>query len=187
MSDIFSKQTHPGEFAHRYMIGLYQVLKRIFGPRPEILLEMCSSGVIASTWVCSVLLHKYGPSDDTDPIERLRIQRVFIFLSAKFSGRACVAPHTQTLRNTPLSTRFNVAAFGAFGYEMDLTALNHVEREEIKDQIIFYKERRALFNLDGFIVMTGHGRIKKLFSRFGRSTTVDCGFCDNTHKVRGRK
>lgn len=152
MSDIFSKQTHPGEFAHRYMIGLYQVLKRIFGPRPEILLEMCSSGGNRFDLGMLCFAAQIWASDDTDPIERLRIQKglSYFYPQSSVGAHVSAAPHTQTLRNTPLSTRFNVAAFGAFGYEMDLTALNHVEREEIKDQIIFYKEHRALFQFGRF-------------------------------------
>ena len=33
-----------GEFFHRYTMGLYEVLQRIFAPHPNILLETCSSG-----------------------------------------------------------------------------------------------------------------------------------------------
>ena len=33
-----------GAFAHRYILGLYEVLHRIFDKRPEILFESCSSG-----------------------------------------------------------------------------------------------------------------------------------------------
>ena len=33
-----------GGKAHDYILGLYDVLGRIFGPRPHILLESCSSG-----------------------------------------------------------------------------------------------------------------------------------------------
>ncbi len=152
MSDVFSKQTHPGEFAHRYIMGFYQVLKRIFGPRPKILLEMCSSGGNRFDLGMLCFAAQIWASDDTDPIERLRIQKglSYFYPQSAIGAHVSAAPHTQTLRNTPLSTRFNVAAFGAFGYEMDLTALNRVEREEIKDQIVFYKEHRALFQFGQF-------------------------------------
>lgn len=152
MSDFFSKQTHAGEFAHRYVLGLYQVLKRIFGSRPEILLEMCSSGGNRFDLGMLCFAAQIWASDNTDPIERLRIQKglSYFYPQNTMGAHISAAPHTQTLRNTPLSTRFNVAAFGAFGYEMDLTALNHVEREEIKEQIIFYKKHRALFQFGRF-------------------------------------
>lgn len=152
MSDVFSKQTHPGEFAHRYIMGLYQVLKRIFGPRPKILLEMCSSGGNRFDLGMLCFAAQIWASDNTDPIERLRIQKglSYFYPQSAIGAHVSAAPHTQTLRNTPLSTRFNVAVFGAFGYEMDLTALNHVEREEIKDQIVFYKKHRSLFQFGRF-------------------------------------
>lgn len=49
------------------------------------------------------------------------------------------APHQQTLRDTPLSTRFNVAAFGVLGYELELKYMTHAELKELRGQIEFYK------------------------------------------------
>jgi len=60
------------------------------------------------------------------------------------------APHVQTLRDTPLATRFNVAAFGCLGYELDLKFLSAVENKEVKDQIAFYKKYRKLFQYGKF-------------------------------------
>jgi alpha-galactosidase len=60
------------------------------------------------------------------------------------------APHSQTLRDTPLATRFNVAAFGCLGYELDLKYLSEVEKKEVEDQIAFYKKHRRLFQYGKF-------------------------------------
>jgi len=49
-----------------------------------------------------------------------------------------------------LATRFNVAAFGCLGYELDLKYLTNVELKEVKDQIAFYKEHRRLFQYGRF-------------------------------------
>lgn len=51
---------------------------------------------------------------------------------------------------TPLNTRFNVACFGAFGYEMDLSKLSKEETEEIKQQVIFMKQYRHLIQYGTF-------------------------------------
>lgn len=141
-----------GEFFHRYLLGLYDILGRIFGSRPHILLESCSSG--GNRFDLGMLC--YSPqiwsSDDTDPIERLKIQEGLSYLyplscmGAHVSG----APHQQTLRDTPLSTRFNVASFGCLGYEMDFKYLTPAEKREVKDQILFYKQHRETFQYGSF-------------------------------------
>lgn len=152
MSDCFSKHCASGEFYHRYILGLYEVLERIFRARPHILLESCSSG--GNRFDLGMLC--YSPqiwaSDDTDPIERLRIQRglsYFYPLSA-MGAHVSQSPHQQTLRATPLSTRFNVAAFGAFGYELDLGELSPVEKKQVQAQIAFYKKHRRTFQFGDF-------------------------------------
>jgi alpha-galactosidase len=60
------------------------------------------------------------------------------------------APHQQTLRDTPIATRFNVSAFGCLGYELDLKFLSDVELKEVKDQIEFYKQYRRVFQYGKF-------------------------------------
>ncbi|HKM21677.1 MAG TPA: alpha-galactosidase [Lachnospiraceae bacterium] len=140
-SDVLANQ---GEFFHRYTLGLYSILKRIFEPRPHILLESCSSG--GNRFDLGMLC--YSPqvwsSDDTDPIERLAIQEglSYLYPLSTIGAHVSAAPHQQTLRQTPLSTRFNVAAFGCLGYELDLKYLSKVEKEEVAAQIAFYKQHR---------------------------------------------
>ncbi len=141
-----------GEFFHRYTIGLYSVLKRIFEPRPHILLESCSSG--GNRFDLGMLC--YSPqiwsSDNTDPIERLAIQEglSYLYPLSTMGAHVSAAPHQQTLRQTSLSTRFNVAAFGCLGYELDLKYLTKVEKEEVAEQIAFYKQHRHIFQYGEF-------------------------------------
>lgn len=59
-------------------------------------------------------------------------------------------PNHQVGRVTPLSTRGNVAYFGAFGYELDLNALSKEELEEVKEQVAYYKKYRSLFQYGTF-------------------------------------
>jgi len=136
-----------GAKAHAFLLGLYEVLERIFGPRPGILLESCSSG--GNRFDLGMLC--YSPqiwtSDDTDPIERIDIQTgaSYLYPQSAMGAHVSAAPHAQTLRNTPLSTRGNVAFFGCLGYELDLKHLLGVEIKEIKAQIEFYKTYREVF------------------------------------------
>ncbi len=144
--------TNQGEFFHSYMLGLYEVLGRIFRSRPHILLESCSSG--GNRFDLGLLC--YSPqiwtSDDTDPIERLKIQGglSYLYPLSVMGAHVSEAPHQQTLRDTPISTRFNVASFGCLGFELDLKYLSFVKRREVKSQITFYKQYRSVMQYGTF-------------------------------------
>ena len=164
LADAWSPHVeHPGMTAHRIVENLYDVVRRIFEPRPHVLLEMCSSG--GNRFDLGMLRHAamIWASDDTDPIERLEIQQglSFFYPLSTISAHVSAAPHQQTLRDTPLSTRFNVAAFGCLGYEYDLDFLTSEEKREVREQIAFYREHRATLQFGRFrrIPTTTPGRI----------------------------
>jgi alpha-galactosidase len=141
-----------GEFFHRYILGLYDVLRRIFAPRPQVLLESCSSGGNRFDPGILCFSPQIWTSDNTDPVERLKIQGGLSHLYPQSSMGAHVsdAPHQQTLRETPLATRYNVSCFGSLGYEMDLRFLSPAEKREIKEQIAFYKAHRKILQYGTF-------------------------------------
>ena len=154
ISDMYSQSLeNQGEFYHKYILGLYEVLDRIFHKlHPGILFESCSSG--GNRFDLGMLC--YSPqiwtSDDTDPIERLDIQGgIFNFYPlSTVSAHVSMSPHAQTLRATPLSTRFNVACFGALGSELDFNDLTPDELKQIKAQVEFYKAHRRTFQYGRF-------------------------------------
>ena len=136
-----------GEKSYDFILGLYDVLRRIFEPRPEVLLESCSSGGNRFDLGMICFSPQVWCSDDTDPIERLTIQGnlSYLYPQSTFGAHVSAAPHAQTLRTTPLTTRGNVAFFGLLGYELDLKHLLSVEVKEIKAQIAFYKKYQEVF------------------------------------------
>lgn len=154
ISDMYSKSLeNQGEFYHKYILGLYEVLDRIFHKlNPNVLFESCSSG--GNRFDLGMLC--YSPqiwtSDDTDPIERLDIQGGILnfYPPSCVSAHVSMSPHAQTLRATPLSTRFNVACFGVLGYELDFAELTPDELKQVKAQIEFYKEHRRTFQYGKF-------------------------------------
>lgn len=141
-----------GEFYHRYIIGLYEILNRIFGQRPHILFESCSSGGNRFDLGMLCFSQQIWCSDDTDPIERLKIQSglSYFYPLSVMEAHVSQAPHQQTLRDTPLSTRFNVACFGCLGYELDLKYLTPEEKKDVAEQIAFYKQYRRIFQYGRF-------------------------------------
>ena len=141
-----------GARAHAYILGLYDVLRRIFGPRPNILLESCSSGGNRFDLGMLCFSPQIWCSDDTDPIERLTIQGnlSYLYPQSTFGSHVSASPHAQTLRSTPLSTRGNVSFFGCLGYELDLRHLLPVEIREIQAQVALYKQYREVFQFGDF-------------------------------------
>ncbi len=150
--DMNRHSTALGASAHRYILGLYDVLRRVFGPRPEVLLESCSSGGNRFDLGMLCFSPQIWASDNTDAIERCRIQYQLSYLYplSTIGAHVSAAPHSQTLRDTPLSTRGNISFFGLLGYEFDLDDLTPVEKDEIKNQILFYKQYRDIFQFGDF-------------------------------------
>lgn len=153
ISDMFSEGlANQGEFFHRYILGLYRVLDALTARFPGVLFESCASG--GNRFDAGMLYYfpQAWASDDTDPIERLKIQGGLSMLYPLSAIGAHVAdvPSMQVLRNAPLCTRFNVAAFGVLGYEMDLYSLTPAERREVCAQIKMYKQYRTVFQYGSF-------------------------------------
>ena len=157
ISDMYSSSLkQQGEFFHRYILGIYEVLGEIFHKRhPEILFESCSSGGNRFDIGMLCFSPQIWTSDNTDPIERLDIQGgIYNFYpQSTVSAHVSMAPHAQTLRDTPIATRFNVAAFGVLGYELDFSELTPDERRQVKEQIAYYKAHRRTFQ---------YGKLKKV-------------------------
>lgn len=149
---------HQGMFFHTYILGLYAVLRDISTTYPHILIETCSSGGNRFDLGMLTFGAQIWSSDDTDPIERLKIQEglSYLYPLSTISAHVSLAPHAQTLRDTPLSTRFNVASFGVHGYELNFDYVSPVEKKEIKRYIAFYKEHRNLFQFGTFIRHNRH-------------------------------
>jgi alpha-galactosidase len=142
-----------GEFFHRYILGVYELYRRLTERFPEILFESCASGGGRFDPGILAFAPQGWTSDGTDAVERLKIQwgtSVGYPLSS-MAAHVSAVPNHQMGRVTPLATRAAVAFFGVFGYELDPTALNAEDRAAITDQIKFYRRHRELFQRGRFI------------------------------------
>ena len=141
-----------GELFHRYILGVYDLYDRLNTAFPHILFESCASG--GGRFDPGILY--YAPqgwaSDDSDAVERLKIQygTSFCYPISSIGAHVSAVPNHQINRITPLSTRANVACFGTFGYELDLNPLSPKEREQIRQQISFMKEYRQVLQFGDF-------------------------------------
>jgi alpha-galactosidase len=155
-----------GEFFHRYILGVYDLYARLTAAFPEVLFESCAGG--GGRFDPGLLA--YAPqawtSDDTDAIERLRIQwgASLLYPLSSMGAHVSAVPNHQTGRRTPIATRAAVAFFGVFGYELDATSLSATERAEVSAQVAFYKEHRELLQRGRFV------RLRSPFEGDGNET-----------------
>lgn len=133
------------EMPHRYMLGLYDVLERITSAHPKVLFEGCSGGGGRFDPGMLYYMPQIWTSDDTDAVERLRIQygTSMAYPMSAMGAHVSASPNHQTGRRTSLKTRGDVAMSGNFGYELDLMKFTDEEREEVKTQVEQYKELRT--------------------------------------------
>ena len=141
-----------GEIMHRYVLGLYDLLERITEAYPHLLLEGCSSGGGRYDPAMLYYAPQYWTSDDTDAMERIDIQlgTTVVYPPSSMSCHVSASPNHQTRRETSFETRGHVAMGGAFGYELDLTALTDEEKDLIRRQVADYHRFWALVHRGDF-------------------------------------
>ena len=149
MTEFFSSALpaqRQGEFAHRYILGVYSLLERLKSKFPHVFFEGCSGG--GGRFDAGMLYYfpQYWTSDDTDAFERVKIQwgTSYCYPLSAMSCHVSVCPNHQTVRTTSFSTRGAIASLGAFGYELDLSSLSAEEKQLIKEQIRSYRQSEAL-------------------------------------------
>ncbi|RKM61976.1 alpha-galactosidase [Butyrivibrio sp. CB08] len=161
-SDRFSTSLsadRQGEFQHRYYLGLYRIMKELTDEFPDILFEGCSAG--GNRFDLGILCYfpQIWGSDDTDFFCRLDIQRGYSYgyPASTVGAHVSATPNHQTLMNSPLESRFELAAAGCFGYELNLCDMNDTDKKLIKDQVEFYKKYRALFQFGDYYRLPDYG------------------------------
>ena len=142
LMDIYSAATKDqGRVLHDYVLGLYDFLERLVQRYPNLLIEGCSGGGGRFDAGMMYYTPQIWCSDNTDAIDRLKIQygTSFGYPVSVVGSHVSAVPNHQTGRKTPLHTRGVVAMSGTFGYELDLMNLSEEEKQEIREQIAEYK------------------------------------------------
>ncbi|HII4524950.1 alpha-galactosidase [Clostridium perfringens] len=141
-----------GTVYHKYILNVYKLYDKLTTRFPNILFESCSSGGARFDPGMLYYAPQTWTSDNTDAIERIKIQygSSLVYPLISIGSHVSESPNQQVFRETALETRANVAYFGNLGYELDVNNLSDVEKEEIKKQIQFYKENREVFQFGEF-------------------------------------
>lgn len=135
------------EMPHRYILGVYNLYARLTQAYPDVLFESCASGGGRFDLGMMYYAPQAWASDDTDAAERMKVQfgTSYGYPQSMMGSHVSAVPNEQTGRITPLETRANVAFYGAFGYELDISKMSDAEKQAVKKQVAFYKQHRALY------------------------------------------
>ena len=141
LADIYAPNV-----TYDYVLGVYDFLEKLTNRYPDILIEGCSGG--GGRFDAGMLY--YAPqiwcSDNTDAINRTRIQygTSFFYPVAAMGSHVSAVPNHQTGRVTNMHTRGVAAMSGTFGYELNPALLNAKEKAEIRAQLAQYREYQEL-------------------------------------------
>ncbi|MEM7781127.1 MAG: alpha-galactosidase [Pseudomonadota bacterium] len=131
--------------SHAQTQALYSLLKRLGKAFPEVEIETCSSG--GGRIDAKILAHtdRCWPSDNNDPIMRVRIMQAWSrFLPLEVLGNHVgPSPNPITGRQTEMDFRAKIALFGHMGVEADPAVMSAAERDVLAAHIALYKDWRA--------------------------------------------
>ena len=138
LMDVYSSVTRDqGRVLHDYVLGLYDFLERLVQRYPNLLIEGCSGGGGRFDAGMMYYTPQIWCSDNTDAIDRLRIQygTSFGYPVSVVGSHVSAVPNHQTGRKTPLHTRGVVAMSGTFGYERrsfrtDCTIVSQIRQQK---------------------------------------------------------
>lgn len=146
MGSAYLPADRMGELYHRYVLAVYEMQERLMQEFPQLLLENCSGG--GARFDPGMLY--YSPqiwcSDDTDAIERLKIQEgtAMLYPLSTMGAHVSDCPNHTVGRVTPFETRGYVALAGTFGYELDVTKIPEEDRQMIPKQAAMYHKYNDL-------------------------------------------
>ena len=151
----FSDLPRNGAFCHDYILGLYDLVGRITKAYPNVLFENCASGGGRNDLGMFCYFPQGWVSDDTDALERCKIQTemAFGYPPSVMSNHVSAKTNHQMLRKTGFGTKFDIACMGILGYEMDVNDLDSVDEKAIKEQIEFYKENRNTLQFGTYMLL----------------------------------
>ena len=149
ITDVWSGQTdeeRQGEVMHRYILGLYRIMDEVVLTHPDVLFCGCSGGGGRFDPAMLYYQPQIWCSDNTDAINRLKIQygTSFVYPVSSMEAHVSICPNHQTGRTVSLKTRGIVASDGILGYELNSTVLSREEKELCRKQADFYKENYHL-------------------------------------------
>lgn len=153
------------ETAHRYMLGLYRILEKLTESFPAILFESCSGGGGRFDPGMLYYMPQTWTSDDTDAVERLKIQygTSIVYPAITMGAHVSDVPNHQVGRVTPLLMRCHTAMAANLGFELNIDKLGKNDKKLVSTQIEQYHQIKEII---------GFGDLFRLLSPFAGMDTA---------------
>ncbi|MGI8710688.1 MAG: alpha-galactosidase, partial [Acidimicrobiales bacterium] len=132
----------------------WAVMDEVARRHPDVELMLCASGGGRSDLGTLRRFHELWTSDDTDPVERVRIQ----WGASHLLPGAVIAAHVTRWGQRPFAFACAVALSGRFGFDVDLRALTDEERATARQAVLAYGRIAELVQ---------HGELHRLVSPIG--------------------
>ena len=150
----------------------WEVMARIAERHPEVEMMLCASGGGRVDLGALRYFHEVWTSDNTDALERVRMQSA----ASWFLPAEVVAAHVTRWGGHPLTFAAAVAMSARFGWDLDTAGLTAAERGVLGQAAAVYKRIRPIVQ---------HGDLHRLESPFGaaRAALAHVGVGDHVGSV----
>ena len=128
----------PAEQSHLwidYNWALYRLMERFSKEFPNVMAMLCAGGSGRVDYGALPYFHSFWPSDNTDPLGRIKIQWGF----SHFFPASTISAHVTRMGKRHLKLAIDVALSGAFGIDLALDKATAEERVQIADAVKLYK------------------------------------------------
>ncbi len=130
----------------KYAQGFYSVMERIRNKYPHVLVQACASGGGRIEYGSLKYFDEVWTSDDTEALVRTQIQYGFslFYPACTMGSHVSEVPNQQNKNVTPLKFRFDIAACGRLGMELQPKTMTDAEKAFAKRAIESYKGYRDI-------------------------------------------
>ncbi len=118
-----------------YNKALYRLMDRFAQTYPDVTAMLCAGGGGRADYGAMPYFHSFWPSDNTDPLGRIKIQWGF----GHFFPGSTMAAHVTRMGKRHLKLAIDVALSGTFGIDLALDKATPEERKQIAEGVKLYK------------------------------------------------
>ena len=119
-----------------YNKALYRLMDRFATAYPDVTAMLCAGGGGRADYGAMPYFHSFWPSDNTDPLGRIKIQWGF----GHFFPGSTMAAHVTRMGKRHLKLAIDVALSGTFGIDLALDKATPEERRQLAQGVKLYKD-----------------------------------------------
>ncbi|PLT29923.1 alpha-galactosidase [Peribacillus deserti] len=125
---------------------VFEIIKKLRNRHPHVLWEACASGGGRVNFEALQYFDQFWPSDNTDALDRLSIQRGFsmAYPIKTMASWVTDSPNIYSKRELPMKFRCHTAMMGTMGVGCNLQSLTAEELNILSENIAYYKKIRPI-------------------------------------------